>query len=52
MDPKDVRESVPLLEIEDLFSAEGAGAWIHGCQGVTVGSVSCPATVASSFSFT
>lgn len=42
---------VPVIEVEDLFSLDD-GAWIHGCQGVTVGSISCPATVASAFSFT
>lgn len=47
-----ITDAIPLIEVEELFSLEAGGAWINSCQGVTVGSISCPATVASSFSFT
>ncbi len=45
-------EAIALIEVEDLFSLDDGRSWIESAQGLTVGSVSCPATVASAFCFT
>ncbi|CCH79098.1 hypothetical protein BN12_400007 [Nostocoides japonicum T1-X7] len=45
-------ETIALIEVEDLFALDDGRSWIEGSQGLTIGSVSCPATVASAFCFT